>query len=74
MHYALCSTHACTVCEHWIAKFGLTEILVTDNGTIFRNNEITTLCHLYKIKHEPRKSNAHWTNGLVEGMNRLLQE
>ena len=23
------------LCEHWIAKFGLPEILVTDNGTEF---------------------------------------
>ena len=39
-----------TLYEHWIAKFGLPEILVTDNGTEFINNEIITLCHLYNIK------------------------
>ena len=27
-HYAYTTPH-----EHWIAKFGLTKILVTDNGT-----------------------------------------
>ena len=58
-----------TLYEHWIAKFGLPEILVTDNGTEFINNEIITLCHLYNIKHKPRTSHAPWTNGLVEGMN-----
>ena len=63
-----------TLYEHWIAKFGLPEILVTDNGTEFINNEIITLCHLYHIKHKPRTSHALWTNGLVEGMNRSLQE
>ena len=26
------------------------------------------------MKHKPRKSQAPWTNGLVEGMNRSLQE
>ena len=26
------------------------------------------------IKHKPRTSHAPWTNGLVEGMNRSLQE
>ena len=31
-----------TLYEHWIAKFGLPEILVTDNGTVFINNEIIT--------------------------------
>ena len=60
--------------EYWIAKFGLPEILVTDNGTDFINNEIITSCHLYNIKHKPRTSHASWTNGLVEGMNRSLQE
>ena len=63
-----------TLYDHWIAKFGLPEILVTDNGTEFINNEIITLCHLYNIKHKPRTSHAPWTNGLVEGMNRSLQE
>ena len=30
---------------------------------------------IYKyIKHKPRTSHAPWTNGLVEGMNRSLQE
>ena len=53
-----------TLYEHWIAKFGLPEILVTDNGTEFINNEIITLCHLYNIKHKPRTSHSPWTNGL----------
>ena len=64
-----------TLYEHWIAKFGLPEILVTYNGTEFINNEIITLCHLNNIKHKPRTSHAPWTNGLVEGINRRsLQE
>ena len=33
-----------TLYEHWIAKFGLSEILVTDNGTEFINNETITPC------------------------------
>ena len=63
-----------TLNEYWIVKFGLPEILVTDNGTEFINNEIITICHLYNIKHKPRTFHAPWTNGLVEGMNRSLQE
>ena len=63
-----------TLYEHWIAKLGLPEILVTDNGTELLNNEIVTLSHLYNIKLKPRTSHAPWTNGLVEGMNRSLQE
>ena len=63
-----------TFYEHWIEKFGLPEILVTDNGTEFINNDIITLCHLYKINYKPRTFHALWTNGLVEGKNRSLQE
>ena len=63
-----------TLYEHWIAKFRLPEIRFTDNGTEFINKEIITLCHLYNIKHKPRISHDSWTNGLVEGMNRWLQE
>ena len=32
-----------TLYEHWIAKFGLPEIVVTDTGTEFINKEIITL-------------------------------
>ena len=60
--------------EHWIAKFGLPDILVTENGTEFINIGIITLSHLYKIKHKSRTSHAPWTNALVEGMNRSLLE
>ena len=63
-----------TLYEHWIAKFGLPEILVTDNSTEFINNEIIILCHLYNIKHKPCTSHALWINDLVEGMNRSLLE
>ena len=63
-----------TLYDHWIAKFGLPEKLITDNGTKFINNEVIAICHLYHIKHKPRTSHAPWTNGLVEGKNRSLQE
>ena len=63
-----------TLYEHWIAKFRLPEILVTDNGTEFIKNETITRCHLYNFKHKPHTSHALWTNGLVEGMDRSLQE
>ena len=57
-----------------LRSLGLPEILVTDNGTEFINNEIITVCHLHNIKKKPHTSQALWTNGLVEGLNRSLQE
>ena len=61
-----------TLYKHWIAKFGLPEIPVTDNGTEFINNEIITLCHFQNIKQKPRTSHAPWTIGLVEGSFRTV--
>ena len=81
LYVALNPVHNCnaynaykTLYEHWIAKCGLPDILVTDNVTEIINNEILTLCQLYKIKPKPRTSHAPWTNGSVEGKNRSLQD
>ena len=63
-----------TLYEHWISKFGLPERLATYNDSKFINNEIITLCHLYNIKLKRRTSHAPSTKGLVEDMNRSLQE
>ena len=63
-----------TLYKQSIAKFGLPEILVTDNGTDFIQKEIITLGHLYKTKQKSRTSHASWTNSLVEGMHRSLQK
>ena len=51
-----------TLDEHWIARFGLPKIHVTDNGTEFINNEIIISCHRYNIKQKTRTSHAPWTN------------
>ena len=63
-----------TVYEPWIATFGLPEILATDYGTEFINNEIITQGQRYDSKHKARTFQAPWTNGLVGGRIRSLQE
>ena len=63
-----------TVYENWKAKFGLPEILVPDELSVFFNNEINTLCYLYTIKDKLRKTHAPWTNGLVKGIKYSLKE
>ena len=63
-----------TFYEHWIAKFGLPEILVADNGTEFISKEKVLLCQIYNIRNEPRTSHAPWTIVLVESINRSVQE
>ena len=58
-----------TFYEHWIAKLGLPEIPVTENGL-----EFITPSRLNKIKPKPQTFPAPLTIGLVEGLNRSLQE
>ena len=58
-HYDAYYTYT-TLYEHWIAKFGLPEILVTDNDSEFINNE--TITQLNNSKHKPRTPHAPWTN------------
>ena len=53
-------------------KFGLPEELRSDNGSEYINTELTHLCKYFEIKFKPCTSYAPWTNGLVEGTNRII--
>ena len=55
--------------EHWFMKFGLPEELRSDNGSEYINTELTHLCKYFEIKFT---TYAPWTNGLVEGTNRII--
>ena len=58
--------------EHWFMKFGLPEEIRSDNGSEYINTELTHLCNYFEIKFKPSKTYAPWTNGLVEGTNRII--
>ena len=58
--------------EHWFMKFGLPEELRSDNGYEYINAELTHLCKYFEIKFKPSTTYAPWTNGLVEGTNRII--
>ena len=57
--------------EHSFMKFGLPEELLSDNGSEYINTELTHLCKYFEIKIKPSTTYAPWTNGLVEGTNRI---
>ena len=57
--------------EHSFMKFGLPEELLPDNGSEYINTELTHLCKYFEIKIKPSTTYAPWTNGLVEGTNRI---
>ena len=58
--------------EHWFMKFGLPEEIRSDNGSEYINTELTHLCNFFEIKFKPSTTYAPWTNGLVEGTNRII--
>ena len=58
--------------EHWFMKFGLPEEIRSDNGSEYINTELIHLCNYFEIKFKPSTTHAPWTNGLVEGKNRLI--
>ena len=52
--------------DQWIVKFGIPDILVTDNRKEYFNGEFTYFCREYKIQFKPRTPYAPWSNALVE--------
>ena len=65
------ATNALTVLfDHWIVKFGIPDILVTDNGNEDINGEFAHFCRTYNVQFKPRTPYAPWSNGLVQNINR----
>ena len=58
--------------EHWFMKFGQPEEIRSDNGSEYINTELTHLCNYFEIKFKPSTTYIPWTNGLVEGTNRII--
>ena len=58
--------------EHWFMKFGLPVEIRSDNGSEYIKTELTHLSNYFEIKFKPSTTYALWTNGLVEGTNRIF--
>ena len=58
--------------DHWITKFGIPDILVTDNGNEYISGDFAHFCRTYNVQFKPRTPYAPWSNGLVEDSNRQL--
>ena len=67
------ATHVLTVLfHHWIVKFGIPNILLTENGIENINGEFTHFGRIYNVQFKTRTPCAPWSNGLVENSNRQL--
>ena len=55
--------------DHWIDKFGISDILVTDNGNEYIKGEFAHFCRTYNVQFKQHTKYALWSNGLVENSN-----
>ena len=58
----------------WIARYGTPAILHSDNGKNFTANVVKTFCHEWAIKMTTSPVYHPESNGMVERMNRTLQD
>uniref|UniRef100_A0AC35UI22 Reverse transcriptase n=1 Tax=Rhabditophanes sp. KR3021 TaxID=114890 RepID=A0AC35UI22_9BILA len=57
-----------------IFKYGKPAHVTTDNGKCFSSSEFQSITKILEIKHHFTTPNHHRSNGLVERMNRVLNE
>jgi len=58
--------------EEIICRFGAPKVIMTDQGSHFKNQMVDKLCNNYKIEHRLSSPYHPQTNGLVERFNRTL--
>ena len=58
--------------EKYIARFGIPQQIVHDNGTAFLSNDFVHWTHEFGITLKPRTSYSPCTNGKVEVQNKNL--
>ncbi len=58
--------------EEIICRQGTPKIILTDQGTHFKNQMVNELCNKFKIEHRLSSPYHPQTNGLVERFNRTL--
>ncbi|KIH63673.1 integrase core domain protein [Ancylostoma duodenale] len=60
--------------NRFVARFGLPETLVTDQGSNYMSDTFTTLLRNLHIRHRTSTPYHHQSNGQVEKANRTIQE
>ena len=55
----------------WICRYGIPSQIVSDNGTQYANELITTLCHLFK-NHKLIQAYSYEENAIVERANKEI--
>ena len=58
--------------QHWVGHYGVPQIVVSDNGGEFKNDELNLMFQQLGIQHRPTASRSPQTNGFVERQNRTI--
>ncbi|OWZ12007.1 hypothetical protein PHMEG_00014894 [Phytophthora megakarya] len=71
LHYdCLYLKSAAEALTFWCARYGVPDILVSDQGSHFRNEKVKHLCARMKIQQEFSPVYSPWLNGTVERLNK----
>ena len=62
------------VVRHWIARFGVPEVIVSDRGPQFTSAIWAELCRLLGVRHRLTTAYHPQSNGLVERFHRQLKD
>jgi transposase InsO family protein len=55
---------------HWYSMFGIVRLIISDQGSHFKNNLLSKLTHLLGVGQRFISPYASWSNGVIERMNR----
>ena len=59
--------------HHWISRYGVPEILVSDRGTQFTSHDFSSFCQFFGIEVRHTTSYHPQCNGMVERFHRVLK-
>ena len=63
---------AVDACLKWFSRFGIPDVIITDQGTHFKNQLVARLTTLMGIEHHFTTAYCPWSNGTIERMNREI--
>jgi transposase InsO family protein len=55
---------------HWYSMFGIVKLIITDQGSHFKNSLMRWLTHLLGVGQKFTSPYASWSNGVIERMNK----
>jgi len=71
--YSIGATIANFFFEYVFTRFGCPKVLMSDRGTHFLNDTISTLTEEFQVYHQKSTPNHPQANGTVEAFNKIVE-